>query len=157
MGKMIFRVLSGICMFAWMIIIFCFSAQPARESSEVSGTMAYHIVSFADEMLDRDLTDLQKEIYAEMIHSPLRKAAHMTEYAILALLCLAFFKSLGVIGRRACLFSFGISACYAVSDEIHQFFVAGRSCSFWDVLIDASGAAASMLLCLLWSIYIRNK
>lgn len=157
MRKMICRFFSGSCMLGWMAVIFCFSAQPAVESSEVSGTLAYHIVSFADEMLNRDLTGWQKEIYAEMIHSPLRKAAHMTEYAVLCILCFAFLKSMGTRGWRIYFFSFGISALYAALDEIHQFFVAGRSCSFMDILIDASGAAVSMLLCFAVSVCILKR
>ncbi|MFQ8632799.1 MAG: VanZ family protein, partial [Intestinibacter bartlettii] len=32
------------------------------------------------------------------------------------------------------------SVLYAISDEIHQYFVPGRACQFRDVMIDSCGA-----------------
>jgi VanZ family protein len=68
----------------------------------------------------------------------LRKAAHATEYAILALL---LFRALG---RE--LPAFAIGFAYAVSDEIHQEFVRGRHASPFDVSMDAAGLALGLLL-----------
>ena len=70
----------------------------------------------------------------------LRKAAHVTEYFVLAFLlyralkntcylkgfCLPFF--LGVLGLA-----------YAITDEVHQVFIAGRHGAPRDVLIDMVG------------------
>ena len=68
----------------------------------------------------------------------LRKAAHMTEYAILALL---LFRALG---RELPAFLIGFA--YAVSDEFHQEFVRGRHASPFDVAMDAAGLALGLLL-----------
>jgi VanZ family protein len=62
----------------------------------------------------------------------LRKAAHMTEYAILAVLL-----------RRATgstAWAFGLAVAYAATDEFHQTFVRGRHGTPVDVGIDAIGA-----------------
>ena len=67
----------------------------------------------------------------------LRKGAHMTEYAILALL---LFRALG---SELHAFLFGLA--YAVSDEIHQLFVGGRHGSPVDVAIDAAGLLLGLL------------
>ena len=68
----------------------------------------------------------------------LRKGAHVTEYAILgALLYRAFWRELA---------AFAAAAAYAVSDELHQHFVAGRHASPVDVAIDAAGIAAGIVL-----------
>ena len=67
----------------------------------------------------------------------LRKGAHMTEYAILALL---LFRALG---SELSAFLFGLA--YAVSDEIHQLFVSGRHGSPVDVAIDAAGLLLGLL------------
>jgi VanZ family protein len=67
----------------------------------------------------------------------LRKGAHMTEYAILALL---LFRALG---SELSAFLFGLA--YAVSDEIHQLFVSGRHGSPLDVAIDAAGLLLGLL------------
>jgi VanZ family protein len=61
----------------------------------------------------------------------LRKCAHMTEYAILAVLLLR------ALGRE--LPAFALGAAYAASDELHQHFVRGRHASPVDVAIDAVG------------------
>jgi hypothetical protein len=77
----------------------------------------------------------------------LRKIAHVTEYFILT-----YFT------RRACQgsFNFGserlfiypatLSFLYAVSDEIHQSFVPGRTCAVGDVLIDTVGILGFYLI-----------
>jgi VanZ family protein len=68
----------------------------------------------------------------------LRKGAHLTEYAILALL---LFRALG---REVPAFVLGFA--YAVSDEIHQEFVRGRHASPFDVAMDAAGLALGLLI-----------
>ena len=68
----------------------------------------------------------------------LRKAAHMAEYAILAALLVR------ALGNE--LVAFGAAVAYAVTDEIHQTFVAGRAGKPLDVLVDAVGAALGILL-----------
>ena len=67
----------------------------------------------------------------------LRKAAHMTEYAILAALL-----------RRATgssVWAFGLAVAYAATDEFHQTFVRGRHGSPIDVGIDAIGVAIGLM------------
>jgi VanZ family protein len=68
----------------------------------------------------------------------LRKGAHMSEYAILALL---LFRALG---REVPAFVLGFA--YAVTDEIHQEFVRGRHASPFDVAMDAAGLALGLLV-----------
>jgi VanZ family protein len=62
----------------------------------------------------------------------LRKGAHMTEYAILAVLLVR------ATGSYA--WAFALTVAYAASDEVHQVFVRGRQGSPFDVGIDAVGA-----------------
>ena len=68
----------------------------------------------------------------------LRKIAHALEYAVLGLLLLR------AVGREAAAAALGIG--YAVTDEIHQTFVAGRQGSARDVLVDAVGVLAGVYL-----------
>jgi len=82
----------------------------------------------------------------ELIHHLIRKAAHFTEYAVLATLWFrALTRGSGVPFRRAILTAFIISAVYAASDEFHQYFVPSRTASVYDAMLDASGAAAACL------------
>src|SRR5262245_25427730 len=70
----------------------------------------------------------------------LRKVAHATEYAILAVLLMR------AIGRE--LPAFALAVLYAVTDEVHQTFVAGRHGAPLDVLVDAVGAALGLAVAL---------
>jgi VanZ family protein len=84
------------------------------------------------------------------LHVIVRKAGHVTEYSILAILLaratLAFAQT-----RRAW---FGISialvAAVAISDEFHQTFVPGRNGSPADVLLDVAAAAMALAVIALW-------
>jgi VanZ family protein len=76
---------------------------------------------------------------------PARKAAHMVEYGILALLLTrAFTGSTSWSRKKIFAVSLACSVLYAASDETHQLFVAGRHGSPIDVLIDTTGAALAL-------------
>ena len=68
----------------------------------------------------------------------LRKIAHAAEYAVLGALLARALRNPGVAVAAGVL--------YAVSDEVHQLFVAGRQGSPLDVAIDAVGVVAGVVL-----------
>ena len=72
----------------WMALIFHFSNQRAAESAEISGSFSYRIVSGVRNVLSADWEEETVEAAAVWLEHPLRKAAHMTEYAVLAWICL---------------------------------------------------------------------
>jgi VanZ family protein len=45
-----------------------------------------------------------------------------------------------------------ITVGYAVTDELHQLFVAGRSAELYDLLADAAGAVVGTAACWAWGI-----
>ncbi|MBA3543797.1 MAG: VanZ family protein [Chthoniobacterales bacterium] len=76
-----------------------------------------------------------------------RKAAHVTEYAILAGL---LFRALrghitGFWWRAAA--ALLPALVFSLSDEYHQTFVASRTGSIYDVLLDSCGAIVGILIC----------
>ena len=85
-------------------------------------------------------------------HFIMRKMAHFVEYAVLALLAArAFLSSSHDALRRQWLFSsFALVAIYALFDEFHQSFVATRTGSIYDSLIDMAGGATALVLLFLW-------
>lgn len=136
--------------FIWMMVIFSFSAQPASESSETStkvGTMV-------GKVLKPGFSELPKEEqiqYVKKIEFPLRKLAHATEYAILGVLTSLFFFSWK--RKRYGLYGWLWGILYAITDELHQSFVPGRSCQVTDVLIDSLGCLCGcMVIALLMSV-----
>ena len=68
----------------------------------------------------------------------LRKCAHMTEYAVLAVLLARAAGSYG--------WALVLGVVYAASDELHQTFVRGRHGSPVDVGIDTVGVLIGLLL-----------
>jgi VanZ family protein len=91
----------------------------------------------------------------ERVHFLVRKSAHLSEYAILALLILRAIKlSLRPAARRWSWPRAGvallIAAAYAATDEWHQSFVPSRTADLKDVLIDSSGALIGVMLMFFW-------
>jgi VanZ family protein len=68
----------------------------------------------------------------------LRKIAHAAEYALLGALLVRATTRPGL--------ALALGVAYAVTDEIHQTFVAGRHGAPLDVAIDAVGVGAGILL-----------
>jgi VanZ family protein len=86
-----------------------------------------------------------------LIHHLIRKSAHFTEYFIF---CLLIYR--GVRGdRKGWRWTWGISALavaagYSIMDEIHQAFVASRTASPYDSLLDSIGAFFAFAVLYLW-------
>jgi VanZ family protein len=79
-----------------------------------------------------------------------RKCAHLTVYAVLALL---LWRALRAFSAQTTGWSWRVArnawfcvVLYASTDEIHQVFVPNRQGSAWDVLIDSTGGAIALLL-----------
>jgi VanZ family protein len=82
-----------------------------------------------------------------VLHFLLRKGAHLTEYAIFALLLYSsLLKDETEAWRpRTALVSVLITGLYSLSDEFHQSFVPGRGPSLKDCALDTAGAILAML------------
>jgi VanZ family protein len=79
-----------------------------------------------------------------------RKTAHVTEYAVLALLFWRGWRKPLKNDTRPwqwseALLALLVSALYAASDEVHQYFVPGREARLGDVMLDSAGAATGLL------------
>lgn len=87
-----------------------------------------------------------------LAHFLIRKAAHFTEYAILAFLAARAFStsSKEMLRRRWFFISLAIVVLYALTDEYHQSFVPSRTSSIYDSLIDMSGGLTLLCLYALW-------
>lgn len=120
----------GILLAGWMVLIFVLSAQP--ESGDQSGFLFRLVMGPLAERLSAD--------QFEALHHLVRKLAHFTEYAVLALL---WVWNLGTApGRLALAWLF--TTVYAAGDELHQAFVPNRGPSAWDVALDSAGALCAV-------------
>lgn len=93
----------------------------------------------------------------QIYHGFIRKAAHFTEYAVLAFLTLRALseRSIRDAGPVAFIWTLGIAAAIAILDELNQSFEASRSGSVWDILLDIAGAVAMILF--LWLTKSRRR
>src|SRR5260370_1380034 len=82
------------------------------------------------------------------IHFIVRKAGHLTEYAILALLAARTFRTSSREFLRTSWFwvSLLLVVAYSLSDEFHQSFVPSRSASIYDSMIDSVGGLTALVL-----------
>jgi VanZ family protein len=130
---------------AWMFVIFAGS----------SDSSSYQHSSRLVEPLLHWLFPHMSQAHVEAIHHVIRKCAHLTEYALLAiLLWRAVRKPVRNDSRpwswREALITVAIVFLYASTDEFHQRFVPTRTPMVSDVFIDTSGAIIGMIL--LWAL-----
>lgn len=83
-----------------------------------------------------------------IVHGHIRKLAHFTEYAVLALLAFRVFKP-----KYPFLLSLLLVMAVAITDEANQSFMTTRTSSAWDVLLDISGGV--VMLVLIWLVKRR--
>ena len=155
-------VLSLCVTIAIMVVIFLFSAQTGGESGSLSTTIARMLASVFVPGYDAMSVSEQLAII-ENLSWPIRKTAHASEYACLAIsLVITCWQihawrcdhtpckhALATRIMRTGFVAFALSVFYACTDETHQLFIDGRAGQFTDVLVDASGAAVGCLLCCL--------
>jgi VanZ family protein len=119
----------------WMILIFIGSTDLLS---------AEHTSRFIGLVLRWLAPDISVATIAS-IQLVVRKCGHLTEYAILAAL---LYRALRLYRERVFAIAFIIAAFYAALDEFHQSFVASRTSSVWDVMVDCIGALIGLVICL---------
>ena len=131
------KIIKIILVILWMTLIFCFSNQKSDDSSKVSDGVIKNTIGRVFNISDDNISQFVK---------PVRKAAHFTIYLILGLLVLNCFS---IFDKKTIIISILICLLYAISDEIHQIFISGRSAEILDIIIDTLGASLG--------IFIRKK
>ena len=82
------------------------------------------------------------------IHIITRKAAHFTEYAILAFLAARAFRTSPrpALANRWFIAALALVVAYALLDEYHQSFVPSRTASVYDSMVDIAGGLTALLV-----------
>lgn len=151
MYKKITIFISWIFVLIWMGVIFYMSAQVAIKSNSMSLGITDYIIRFLDKFVRSDL------LHTGILNHIIRKTAHFSAYFLLGILSHNAMGRSGVRGWRRAVASILVCVVYAVSDELHQLFIPGRSGQATDVIIDSSGAALSIMLYMLVSKLIFSK
>lgn len=127
--------------------IFGLSGQNGEESGGLSRKAASVVITVADQIHILDVTPETKESYMDKVEYPIRKCAHMSEYALLGLLIYLALRVDGMNRYYGKYVAFGMAVAFACTDEIHQLYVPGRSGRFTDVLFDSAGCLIALLIC----------
>ena len=132
------RVVSALLLLAWMLLIFGFSSQNASESVSVSTGVTAKLARFFTPGFD-EMSPLAQAEVIEAFHHFVRKMAHFTEYAVLGVLAVNALRTYKTKKALRFLLPAAICVVYAVTDEVHQYFVPNRSAQISDVLLDILG------------------
>lgn len=115
----------------WMLLIFFLSHQPDLNTVPLLERLGI-------------LPQISNKQLANELEYVLRKSAHVLEYAVLYILVfstIAGFTKQENEKQRAFTFLVSLLLCFAfaVTDEIHQSFVAMRSARIFDIIFDTFG------------------
>ncbi len=128
---------------AWMLIIFYFSAQPGKDSTQISSKIAQRLMDFFDWIFNGDSPSFIKDVILNGDHY-VHKSGHAIEFAILGGLTASLFARLGI--KKFHIIALAMCAVYAASDELHQLFVEGRAARVSDIVLDTVFAFASIII-----------
>lgn len=134
-----------------MTAIFAFSHQTGASSSQVSNRVGKVVLVMLGITVPEGQSASSVVIFWGLT---VRSLAHIFLFAVLGITLFLTFNSAFVIkcekSRRTVFYAAAcaliVSLLYAVSDEVHQYFVSGRTASFRDVMIDASGFVCSIII-----------
>ena len=136
------KIIKWILVVLWMSIIFYFSNFNSKESTNQSRSI-----------IDKSIVEIYKEknnvndyVALEKVDIIVRKIAHIIEYLVLVILVCILISEYCKQLNKTLIISFIISILYSISDEIHQYFVIGRSCEIRDIIIDSIGIIIGLFL-----------
>jgi VanZ family protein len=117
----------------WMIFIFIGSTD-LMSAEHTSRFIGPFLRWFAPDITEATIASVQLVV---------RKCAHLTEYAILAAL---FYRAFRLHREHVLGAAFIFAGLYAALDEFHQSFVASRTGTPYDIMIDCAGAIIGLAI-----------
>lgn len=144
-----------------LAVMYSFSNQDAETSLSLSDRVAYVIAPFVNADFENMDAAGQRAVLDSLTY-PIRKCAHVAEYAVLGVLVLALMRTVAARSGRNMRFTTCAATAAVVvtvcagADELHQLFVAGRSTELADVCIDVCGAALGMTVYWLVAVYGKD-
>jgi VanZ family protein len=142
------KIIAWLPVLIWTGMLFYFSSQTAPESTALSGkTIRALLAIFKPEFLT--MTALQQTQLVAGLQHLVRNTAHFLSYFLLAILCMSALRQHHLQQGQQNAIALLICMGYALTDEIHQLFVAGRAFEFTDLGVDLSGTMTGLFLVLL--------
>ena len=137
------RMLLLILILIIFITIFRFSSENSTKSEDTSGKVV-NVIKINPK--SKKLNELEKKRLGEKMVKPIRKLAHFTIYMILGIAVMNYMNTYKMDNKRRIILTIIVGMLYATSDEIHQFFVPGRSAEVRDVCIDTLGVVFGVII-----------
>lgn len=153
--NIIIRIITFMLIIAACITIFKFSSEDSGKSTGTSDFVIECIIN--SNPFTKDLDSAEKESIKENIKMPIRKLAHFSIYTVLGIATICHMSTYSIVRYKRIGCSLIIGMLYAISDEIHQLFVPGRSGQMTDVLIDTMGVLFGICVVLLGQNIIRKN
>ena len=166
--RKILKIISTIFALVWMITVFIFSSQDGTQTLNTSGAFIQVIDSTLNnvESNNTNKTDTvntqdnnnKKYNYSKELQTFVRKNAHYFLYTVGGIILSVFFYAF--LGKNKKVYAFAIltGMLYAMSDEFHQKFIAGRTSRITDVGIDTLGVITGTILFMIFvNILIKSR
>ena len=140
---MVKKAILWIAVISCMLAIFIFSSQEANVSDKTSSGFIELIVRLFD--FKKNLTPEKAAFLTDKLSVMVRKTAHFMIYALLGFLISNLAFVYGIYKKKGTEITVFTSLLYAISDEVHQTFVIGRSGQISDVCLDTAGAFCGLI------------
>jgi len=137
------KILTFILIILWMGLVFYFSSQASDVSSELSGGITRFILEKIGVLEGKTIEE------QGIIETIVRKLAHYSIYTLGGILIMLHIDLYKISDKRKIFLSWTLGTIYAITDEIHQLFVAGRSGEIRDVCIDTLGVITGICILML--------
>lgn len=144
--RYILKPLSFIPAVVMMYMIFSFSAQTGTDSGTTSLEVSKLFVLAYNKLWMKGYDNATLNELIIEFHPYVRKLAHVTEYALLAASVSLPLYVYRIRGIGLTVFASVFCMIFAILDEYHQSFVAGRVASQTDVYIDCIGILIGVIL-----------
>ena len=148
------RVLFLILLAIAFYVIFNFSAQ----NGEISGSLSMKVTEFIVNLVSKIKTmDISRKIYyIEKLHPIIRKLAHFSVYTVVGFSVMGFMCTFDMRNIFKLLISFAVGVTYAITDEVHQYFIPGRCASVLDVCIDSAGVLTGIFILIILIVFVET-
>ena len=151
--RIIKRIIFAILIVINCTVIFCFSAQNSEKSSKQSSVVVERVVTTitnANKKAKKDPT------LRDRVTFYVRKTAHFSIYTLLGIWLMNEANTFDIRKLKKIVICLLFGFMYAISDELHQSFVSGRSREIRDVIIDTSGVLFGCILVILVGLIVKK-
>ncbi len=133
-----------LCIIIISTIIFLFSNQSGVKSNHTSDTVTERIIDLYESLSNKEVSSEARKEIIEKSRVLIRKLAHLSVYFVFGILIYLFIKTFNI--KNKIVISIILSCLFASTDELHQYFIDGRTSSIVDVFIDTIGSTLGIFL-----------